>query len=322
MPENKKRKILAAFAALAVLAAALVCVYLFGGMSAENWDYNFARRMRVLGAVAVVGVSVGLSSTVFQTITSNYILTPQIMGLDSLYIFIQASIIWFFGSGANGMMTSVWQFALTLALMASASICVFYAVFKINGGDIYFAVLAGMVLGISFSGLASFMEVVIDPSEFSILEGRMFASFNKINTPLLGASSAAAGLASICIILDFRNLDAITLGRAQSVALGVDYNRVVLRTLAGVSILSAASTALVGPVAFLGIVIVSVARFVFPTYRHCVLAPASALVGVCVLIFALIITERCLQFSVPIGVVINLAGGLYFLYLVLRLKRI
>ena len=89
-----------------------------------------------------------------------------------------------------------------------------------------------------------------------------------------------------------------------------------------VSILASASTVLVGPVTFLGILIVSIARFIFPTYRHIVLMPGTALVGVAALTFGMLLTERWLNFSVPLSVIINFVGGVYFIYLIMKIKRI
>ncbi len=310
------------FFILTALALCLGSAYLFAGLAEGSWNYNIARRINILAAIAVTAVSVGLSSVVFQTITSNHILTPSIMGLDNLYVFIQTVVIYFLGTGEMEMMTRQNDFLLTLAIMTAASTSIFIFMFKTNCANVYFAVLAGLVFGIAFGGLSSFMQVIIDPSEFSILEGRMFASFNKINLPLMGISSLIVALSSVWIALDFKNLDVMTLGRAHSVALGVNYEKIVLKTFVAVSLLTSASTVLVGPVTFLGILIVSIARFIFPTYRHDILVPGTILVGICALISGMLVTERYLQFTVPLSVIINFAGGICFIYLVLKLKRI
>lgn len=126
----------------------------------------------------------------------------------------------------------------------------------------------------------------------------------------------------IWLVCDLRKLDVLTLGRSTAITLGVNYKWVVLRSLMIVSILASASTVLVGPVTFLGILIVSIARFIFPTYRHIVLMPGTALVGVAALTFGMLLTERWLNFSVPLSVIINFVGGVYFIYLIMKIKRI
>lgn len=107
------------------------------------------------------------------------------------------------------------------------------------------------------------MQVLIDPSEFAILEGRLFASFNRINEELLLTAGLVIAAAVIWLVCDLRKLDVLTLGRSTAITLGVNYKWVVLRSLMIVSILASASTVLVGPVTFPGILIVSIARFIF-----------------------------------------------------------
>ena len=65
-----------AFLILGLLCVGLALVYVFQGMTPETWDFNMARRIPIVIALVLVGTAVGLSSVVFQTITTNYILTP------------------------------------------------------------------------------------------------------------------------------------------------------------------------------------------------------------------------------------------------------
>ncbi len=295
-----RRRAFPAFLILGLLCVGLALVYVFQGMTPETWDFNMARRIPIVIALVLVGTAVGLSSVVFQTITTNYILTPSVMGLDNLYVLLQTLVLYFVGSTQLTTMQSPLCFMGALLLMVCVSTGIFFYMFRgQNGGNIYFVVLVGMIFGITFGGLSNFMQVLIDPSEFAILEGRLFASFNRINEELL-----------------------LTLGRSTAITLGVNYKWVVLRSLMIVSILASASTVLVGPVTFLGILIVSIARFIFPTYRHIVLMPGTALVGVAALTFGMLLTERWLNFSVPLSVIINFVGGVYFIYLIMKIKRI
>ena len=201
------------FALLGFIALGLAALYLFGGLGArENWGYNISRRADILVAISIVAGSVGVSSIIFQTITSNRILTPGIMGLDNLYLFTQTIIIYFFSSGGSEMISGGLDFFLTLILMLALSLGLYLYIFKANSGDVFFVVLTGLVFGIAFGGLSSFMQVIIDPSEFSILEGRMFASFNKINLPMMGVSGLIVLLAFLWLSSDFDKFDALTSG--------------------------------------------------------------------------------------------------------------
>ncbi len=317
-----KRPTTLVYGILLILGILLGLYYLLNGVTDETWDYNIPRRLKIISAILLVSVAVGVSSVIFQTITSNYILTPSIMGLDHLYIFLQTLVIYFWGAPQLVLMDKTSQFVATLLLMIAASGGIFFLMFRGIGKSIYYIVLIGIVFGIAFDGLASFMQVLIDPNEFAMLEGRMFASFNRINVKLLGICWALVALTSAWIFWDWRKYDVMSLGRANAIALGVNYHSLVLKSFLAISILTAASTVMVGPITFLGILIVSLSRLIFRTYRHSVLLTGTVLVGVVMLILGMIVTERVLNFTVPLSVIINLAGGLIFIIMILKSKRI
>ncbi|MFI3242693.1 MAG: iron chelate uptake ABC transporter family permease subunit [Akkermansia sp.] len=308
---------------LFILGLALASYYTFEGCwsSAWDWQYNIPLRLKTMAAIILVSIAVGMSSLVFQTITNNYILTPSIMGLDNLYVFIQTVVIYFWGSHQLVMMSSTSQFLMSLCLMILASVGIFVFMFKGMGHSIYYVVLIGIVFGIAFDGMSNFMQVLIDPDEYAIVEGKMFARFDCINLELLGMSALIIALTSLWIIKDFKKYDVLILGRANSITLGVNYKPLILKTLVAVSILTSASTVLVGPVTFLGILVVSLARLIFPTYRHSILSLGTILVSACILIFGMYLT-RLIDLKVPLSVMINLAGGSFFIYLILKFKRI
>lgn len=306
---------------LIAACVAAVLAYILIGLTPDNWGFNFPRRLKVMAAVILVGAAIGLASTTFQTITANHILTPSIMGLDSLYLFLQTVVVFFFGSGRLVMMSDVPGFFLTLLLMIGSSAALFKAMFRKEGQNIYFLVLIGFVCGTVFSGLANFMQVIIDPSEYSVLEGRMFATFNRININLLGVAALIVAAAFTVSVLDFKYLDVINLGRDHAVNLGVPYQKVVLRALVCIAVLTSAATVLVGPITFLGILAVSLGRALMRTFRHAMLVGGSVLVATTVLVLGMFFTERVLNFTTPLSVIINFIGGLYFLFLLLRAKN-
>jgi ABC-type enterochelin transport system, permease component len=282
--------------ALAGACCIFILLYVFWGLSAENWGFNFPRRVKIIAAISLVGAAIGLSSVSFQTITANHILTPSIMGFDNLYLFLQTVVVFAFGSGQLVMMSDMPGFMFTLLLMVGASVALFLLMFRGEEQNVYFLVLVGFICGAVFSGMADFMQVAIDPNEFSVLEGRMFASFNRINIDLLGVAAVIIAAAFLISIPDFKSLDVITLGRDHAINLGVRYRGVVLRSLIGTAVLTSAATVLVGPITFLGILEVSLARALFRTHRHAVLVSGSVLMAIAVLSLGMLLTERIMQF--------------------------
>lgn len=303
---------------LSILFVVLVALFTFIGLNSRNWDYALARRIPKLIAIVLTGSAIAFSSTVFQTITNNRILTPSVLGLDSLYIFIQTSIVFVFGSSTIAKLGRNFNFILSVVIMTLFSIILFKLLFKREGNNIFFLLLFGLVFGTFFQSLTSFMQVLIDPNEFLVIQNRMFASFNNINTDILWIAIAGVFLVMGYTYKHLKNLDVLSLGRENAINLGVEYDKVVKSMLIIISILVSISTALVGPITFLGLLVVNITREFLNTYRHKYLIIGSMLMGSITLVGGQLIAERVMNFSAPISVVINFIGGVYFIYLILK----
>ena len=82
---------------LLILAIGFCSIYIFQDLNG-SFDYALPRRSIKVLAMVLTGIAIAFATVVFQTITHNRILTPSIMGLDSLYLLLQTCIIFFFGS--------------------------------------------------------------------------------------------------------------------------------------------------------------------------------------------------------------------------------
>ncbi|MDW7614177.1 iron chelate uptake ABC transporter family permease subunit [Peribacillus simplex] len=309
---NNKSKIII----LAVLAAALTTGYIFWDLG-PNWDYALPRRVIKIIAIIVVGCAIAFSTVIFQTVTNNKILTPSILGLDSMYMLIQTGVIFLFGSTHIMIMNKNLNFLVTLTAMLIFSSLLFKFMFKKNR-NIYFLLLIGIIFGTLFGSMSSFMQVLIDPNEFQMIQNKMFASFNNVNTDLLTLAIILMIAAMIYFMRFLKYLDVMSLGRDQAINLGVDYDFVTKRVLIVVTILISISTALIGPITFLGLLVANVAYQFIKSYQHKHIIPGAMLISVIALVGGQFIVERIFTFSTTLSVIINFVGGVYFIYLLLK----
>ena len=209
-------------AILAAVALGLAALFLTVGASGM-WEYALPRRATKLAAIALAGCAVASSTVVFQALTNNRILSPSIMGLDSLYLLVQTAIVyaWLDPPAVQSANTN---FALSLLLMIVFSFVMYRLFFAGERGNIFFMLLLGIIFGTFFQSIASFMQVLIDPNEFLIVQGRMFASFNNIKTPLLTASAVAMLLTAVVFWPQLKFLDVLALGKERAISLGIDYD--------------------------------------------------------------------------------------------------
>ncbi|MFO7248296.1 MAG: iron chelate uptake ABC transporter family permease subunit [Bacillota bacterium] len=306
---------------LAVLAIVMVIVFLFGQMG-SNWSYILSRRLVKVAAMVLTAVAIGVSTVVFQTITNNRILTPSIIGLDSLYLLLQTIIIFIYGSTSLTFAHKQLNFLLSLTLMMLFSLLLSSYLFRRERQDLYRLLLIGIVLGTFFGSLSTFMQVLLDPNEFLNLQGRMFASLNQVNGDVLVLSLIVmGGLIGYGLRL-VKYLDVLALGREQAINLGLDYYGVVKRWLMIISLLVSVATALVGPITFLGLLVANVTYQVLKTYRHVALLWGVIWISIIALVGGQLVVERVFAFATPLSVIINFVGGAYFLYLLIKERTV
>ncbi len=302
-----------------LVAIAAVCSGLFMTLGAEgSWGFILPFRGTKLAALILVAVAVATSTLLFQTVTRNRILTPSIMGFDALYLLLLTGTIFTVGAQGYLQVSAIVQFLVTLAFLIAASLALYGTLLQDARQDLLRMILTGVILGGLFRSLIAFMSRMIDPSEFSIIQVHAYARFNDIDTDVLSIASLVCAIALALAWRMRHRLDVLALGHVASINLGEDPRRLQFETLILIAILVAASTALVGPVVFLGLLIVNLAYLITPTARHDVLLLSSALIGAIILIGGQVLLERALGLSAPLSVVIDLLGGLLFLTLLLR----
>ena len=303
---------------LMILSIILMAAFLFIGLSPKTFAYALGRRIPKLYAIVLVGGAIGFSSLIFQTVTNNHILTPSILGLDSLYMLVNTAIVFLLGSTSKWITDAKLSFGLTLTLMFVASILFYKLVFRGKSNNIFYLLLVGVVIGTVFQSFTSFMQILTDPTEFLTIQDKSQASFNQINVSVLGIVTCLMVGAFIYSLRFIRILDVMALGRDQAINLGVDYEKMVKRMLVIVVLLTAGATALVGPITFLGLLVVNIARYFIKSYQHKHLTVAIWLLSIVALVGGQLIAERVLKFGVSVSIIINFVGGIYFIYLLMK----
>ncbi|MEG0383600.1 MAG: iron chelate uptake ABC transporter family permease subunit [Solibacillus sp.] len=308
---------------LTILAIiAIVCIALYGLYDIKgSFDYAFPRRMIRVLAMVVTGVAIAYSTVVFQTITHNRILTPSVMGLDSMYMVVQTCIYFFLGSSSILVLNKYFNFTISIAAMVLFALILYRFLFRADKQPIYLLLLIGMVLGTLLGSVTTFMQVVIDPNEYTSLQNKMFASFNNVNGDLVWVAVGILAIAFIYGYTILNKLDVMSLGRDTAINLGINYDRIVMNVLILSAVLIATSTALVGPILFFGLIVANLSYQFFATYKHSVLIVGASLISIIALVGGQFIIEHIFEFSTTLSVIINFIGGVYFIYLLLKESR-
>lgn len=311
---SKKLLILAIFTLIFSLA------YLFYGLKLEFLDFFIANRIKKLAAILLVAYAIGSATMVFQTIINNNIVTPCLLGMNALYLVIHTAIFFFLGS-ANILVTNIYaSFACDILAMSVVASLIYGFLFRVTKYNVLYVLLAGTVMATFFTSLQKTLVRIMDPADYDMLLNSLVASFSHVNTDILGIAFVLTIIVTLIYKKDLALLDAIALGKEKAINLGIDYDKTIARLLLGVVLYITVATALVGPISFLGLIIANLAREIFKTYRHSYLVIGSALVGMVALTAGQFVVERVFVLSVPIVVFVNIVGGIYFLYLLLKNK--
>ena len=312
---------LAALSALVFVAAVLYMVVDVNFANEKLMRYSMRIRAPKLFVMLITAFAIGGASIVFQSIINNTIVTPCLLGMNSLYTLIHTSVVFFLGSGSLFASNANVSFAVDLVLMGIVATVIYSYLFKKTKHNVLYVLLIGTVLTSFFSSMQSTMTRVMDPNEYDSLLATLVASFSNINTEIIVFSLVVLAAVIFALRRELALLDVLTLGKDQAINLGVDYDRCIRRLLLGVTLCIAVATAMVGPISFLGLIIANLSRQLLKTYRHSQLIVGSALFGMLVLIGGQAIVEHVFSYSVPISVFITVGGGLYFLYLLLTNRR-
>lgn len=278
-------------------------------------------RVMKLAALICVGAATGAATILFQTITMNRLLTPGIVGFDALFVLMQTLLVATLGGVGLAQIPGMFRFTLETLVLVIAATALFSLLLRRDAGDVTRMVLTGVIIGVLLRGLAGMVQRLLDPSEFAVVQQAMFASFGWVDPEQLATAALCLGLAMIAALRMAPALDVAGLGRSTALGLGLDHNRVVIVTLMLIAVLVSVSTALVGPITFLGLLAASLARQITNTHRHAVLIPAAALIGALILVAGQFVFERLLHQQSALAVVVEFLGGILFLALVLRKIR-
>ena len=277
-------------------------------------------RLPTLICMVIASVAIGVATLIFQSIVNNRIVTPALLGMNSIYSFLHTAAVFVFGTGSTLYLNANLSFAADLISMGVVGTLIYWYLFQKTGHNILYIMLIGTVLSSFFGSMQTAMVRVMDPDEYDALLTTLVADFNNVGGEIIVFAIAALAAIALALRKDLKLLDVITMGRDQAINLGVDYDRTIRRLLFGVVLCMAVATATIGPVSFLGLIVANLSRQIFRTYRHSHLIAGASLLGMLALIGGQLVSQHMFHFTVPVSTFVTIAGGVYFLYLLLSRK--
>ncbi|WP_422115954.1 iron chelate uptake ABC transporter family permease subunit [Brachybacterium sp. UNK5269] len=326
-PDARARRrywiVLGALTVLAVgFAAGLLAVD--NPMPVGSRGFWLIAEMRVTSVVVmlVVAFCQAIATITFQTVTNNRIITPSIMGFESLYTVIQTAGVYVLGVAGVVALQGTGQFLAQVAAMVGLSVLLYGWLLRGKYANIQVMLLIGIIIGGGLGSVSTFMQRLLSPSEFDVLTARLFGSVTNASVEYLPFAVPMILVAGGLIWLSARKLNVISLGRDVCINVGVDHGRQTIYMLVLVSVLMAVSTALIGPMTFFGFLVATLTYQIAGTHDHRRLLPVGVLVGFVVLAGAYFVMNNLFYAQGVVSVIIELVGGTVFLVVIMRKGRL
>ena len=272
------------------------------------------RLWRVLAGL-LVGASLGLAGAVLQTVLRNPLADPFVLGLSGGASLAAAAVL------ATGL-AAFGAFVLPTASFFGAvvALLVVAAVARAAGGGPVTLILSGVVMGGITSSLLMLILTFSESRALQSVTWWMMGNLSSAEPVQLAVTGTCAGVAAVVLLAQARKLNALVLGADLARTLGVRTERVVPLVLGAASLATAAAVSLAGVIGFVGLIVPHAVRRLVGS-NHRALLPLSALGGG-VFLVACDQTGRLFgEVEVPAGVITALAGGPFFLYLLIRHAR-
>jgi iron complex transport system permease protein len=279
-------------------------------------------RMKNLVVLAIVALSQAFATVAFQTVTNNRIITPSIMGFESLYVAIQTGAMYFFGVTAIVDLKGLTPFAIQLVVMVGLSLALYGWLLSGRYGSVAIMLLIGVVIGGGLGSIATFMQRTLTPSEFDILSARLFGSIANSDSAYLPLAIPLCVLACIAIFASSGRLNVLALGRDTTSNLGLNHRFEMMKILFFVSILMAVSVSMIGPMVFLGFLVAMLAYQFSDTYDHKYILPMAALIAFTILGGAYFIMKNIFYAQGVVSIIVEVVGGVAFLIVIMRKGRL
>ena len=307
---------------LSVMVVLLVAAYLLipSKNSTTVSNFIFQRRLLKLLIMVIVSCAIPISTISFQTVVQNRFLTPGVLGIESLFVFIQSGLYYFESLVGVKVEQSVIIYSVTIVIQIGLLLLLMNASKGMMLSNFKVLLLLTMAFSMLLRNASTFLQVLMDPNEFDKLQSSLYPSFQKMNAqPMMIGVAISLFVLLMMVFYRLRHqLDALHLGVDGAKMLGINTKRLSNVVIVIVIIMTSLSTILVGPLQFLGFMIANLTYQLTKEYKHGVLWLFSAVLGLVIVLTAQLIVERIFLLTIPISVFIEGIGGV--LYLILLVK--
>ena len=282
----------------------------------QTWAANMERailhiRLPRIALACLVGCSLSLAGTAYQSVFQNPMAAPDILGASSGACFGAALAI-LLGLSSAGVTGLAFVFSMvTVGLVYLISI-------RAKGVRTVGILLAGVMVSSLFNAATSYIKLVADPSnQLPAITYWMMGSLSGATMKQVGFAVIPMTIGLIPLFLVRWRMNLLTLGDDEARTMGVNTGRLRLIVVVASTLITAASVSVSGLIGWIGLVVPHLCRkLVGNDYR--VLTPCSMLLGATFMLAVDDLSRNLQATEIPIGILTAVIGAPFFLYLITR----
>lgn len=268
-------------------------------------------RLPRMAAGLCCGAAMAVAGALLQAVLNNAMASPNVIGVNA-------------GAGFFALLAGVLlpQRAVPGAAFAGALVTalLIYLLALRAGLARTTLVLAGLaVSGILTAGVNTMR--LLFPEGVTGADGFLIGGLSGVSLTAVGSALPYLAAGGVLALFLAPELNILALGEQTAASLGLPVGRTRLASILAAALLAGAAVSFAGLISFVGLLVPHIARRMVGV-DHRVLLPACALLGA---IFLLVCdtAARTLfaPYELPVGILLNVIGGVFFLYLLLGRKR-
>lgn len=279
---------------------------------ANNKDHQIIISGRLPRAIATifVGAFLAVAGSLMQGITRNYLASPSLMGVNDGSSFMITLLVVFFPNTSNVMLV---LFSIVGSALGAGLVYAMASLIR-NGMTPVRLAIIGTIVGTFLSSVATAIAMFNQISQ--TISAWYNSKLHMVSIDMIWLTLPLGCIGLIIALSISRNVTLISLGDDVAVGLGAKQNSVKIAAMIAVVLLTGPAVALVGKIAFVGLVIPHIVRMLIGGDYEKVI-PHSAFLGATFLLACDVISRFVnWPFETPIGVITAVIGVPFFFYLI------
>lgn len=287
---------------------------IFNPLIASDTTYVIVWSMRIPIALMaiIIGLALGSSGAVMQTILHNPLASPYTLGVGAGAAF-GASLAIIFGWGELGVSICAFVFSFLISILI-------YIIGKIRSISTNSMILAGIAFLFLFQALQALIQYDASETQNQSIVFWAFGSLQKATWPKLGITFVITCICIFIILKDSWKYTALLLGDEKAESLGIVVKNLKLKSFLVISLLASVSVCFTGTIGFIGLAGPHISRMLVGEDQRYYI-PTSAVCGSAVLSIASILSKVIEPGIVfPIGIITSIIGVPFFFILIMKSK--